>query len=188
MVVASAAALATAAPAFALVGAGASEIDKAVQGLRSSPVYVDPHSANVLSRQDATRVASEIETRNAGPMYVVVLPGAAADAVGGDPVGVLREIQSQLGRPGVYAGIKGAKLKRKNSTPGQVKAAGFPRVRVAQAARHASAVKHGKAAAVLGAVGAAGLGGAAVAHHGRKNSWQSYGKRDTSSAFGIDHE
>jgi hypothetical protein len=40
-------------------------------------------------------------------MYVVVLPGAAADAVGGDPVGVLGEIQSQLGRPGVYAGIIG---------------------------------------------------------------------------------
>jgi anthranilate phosphoribosyltransferase len=29
--------------------------------------------------------------------------------------------------------------------------------------------------------------GAALAHHGRKNSWQTYGKRDATSAFGVDH-
>jgi LPXTG-motif cell wall-anchored protein len=98
-----AAALALAVPAGALVGG----IDKAVQGLRSSPVYVDPGARNVLSESDARRIAREIDAKNAGPMYIVVLPAAAADAAGGDPVSVLREIQKQLGRPGVYAGIIG---------------------------------------------------------------------------------
>jgi hypothetical protein len=41
-------------------------------------------------------------------MYIVVMPGSVADTVGGDPVGVLREIQSRLGRPGTYAGIIGS--------------------------------------------------------------------------------
>ncbi|MEA3033177.1 MAG: hypothetical protein QOH86_1193 [Sphingomonadales bacterium] len=44
-------------------------------------------------------------------MYVVVLPSAAADAVGGDPVGVLREIQQQLQRGGVYTGVIGKKFR-----------------------------------------------------------------------------
>jgi hypothetical protein len=104
-----AAALAFAAPAGALVGAGT--IDKAVEGLRSSPVYVDPGSRAVVSPSDARRIVNEIAAKNAGPMYIVVLPAAAADAAGGDPVGVLREIQQQLGRPGVYAGIIGKRFR-----------------------------------------------------------------------------
>jgi len=44
-------------------------------------------------------------------MYVAVLPSAAADAVGGDPVGVLREIQRQLHRAGVYAGVIGKQFR-----------------------------------------------------------------------------
>jgi LPXTG-motif cell wall-anchored protein len=41
-------------------------------------------------------------------MYIVVMPGSVADSFGGDPVSVLREIQSRLGRPGTYAGIIGS--------------------------------------------------------------------------------
>ncbi|MEA2482393.1 MAG: hypothetical protein QOC55_340 [Thermoleophilaceae bacterium] len=103
-----AAALVFATPASALLGAGASQIDQAIQGLQSSPVYVDPRSGGVLSHQEARQVAAQIDARNAGPMYIVVMPQSAADAVGGDPIGVLRQIQSQLNRPGVYAGIIGS--------------------------------------------------------------------------------
>src|SRR4051794_17822959 len=35
------------------------------------------------------------------------MPGSIADSFGGDPIGVLREIQAKLGRPGTYAGIIG---------------------------------------------------------------------------------
>jgi hypothetical protein len=140
VLLASAAALAAAAPASALVKAGASEIDQAIQGLRSSPVYVDPHSTNVLSSGDAQRIANQIENRNAGPMYIVVLPGSAADAVGGDPVGVLREIQSQLGRPGVYAGIIGTHF-RAGATGGIL-----PRGEAGKLATQAFAAHHSQGA------------------------------------------
>jgi hypothetical protein len=93
---------------FALPAAAQDAIDEAVGGLKSSPVYVDPRSRDVLSPDEATRIAREIDQKNAGPMYIVVMPGSVADTVGGDPVGVLREIQSRLGRPGTYAGIIGS--------------------------------------------------------------------------------
>jgi hypothetical protein len=96
-----------AAPASALVRSGAAEIDLAVEGLSSSPVFVSDNAEDVVSRSEAEDLADEIRTRGAGPMYVVVLPEAAAGAAGGDPVGVLSQIQSRLNRPGVYAGIVG---------------------------------------------------------------------------------
>jgi hypothetical protein len=103
--------------------------------------------------------------------YEPVLAGVGAGATGGAG----------------YAAFKGAKLELKNRSKSQVKASGLPRVKAAQAARHASAIKHGKVAGGLAAGGAAALGASALVHRGRKSSWQSYGKRDTASAFGIDH-
>jgi hypothetical protein len=85
-----------------------------------------------------------------------------------------------------YAGAKAGKLALKNHKTSE-NAKKLPRVTAAQATRKASAIKGGKTAAALGAVGLAGLGGAAAVRHGRKNSWQSYEKRDSTSAFGIDH-
>ena len=61
----------------------------------------------MLPPDEAAQVAREIDKRNAGPLYIVVMPSAAADAFGGDAIGVLREIQSRLRRPGTYAGIIG---------------------------------------------------------------------------------
>ena len=97
------AALSLAAPASAQ-----EEVDRAVEALQSQPVYVDPGANDVLSPGDAAGVADEIDKKNAGPLYIVVMPGSAAESFGGDPVGVLREIQSKLGRPGTYAGIIGS--------------------------------------------------------------------------------
>jgi hypothetical protein len=45
----------------------------------------------------------------------------------------------------------------------------------------------GKAGLALGAAGAA-FGGAHAIHQKRKGSWQPYAKRDTTSAFGVDHD
>jgi hypothetical protein len=92
----------------ALAQETASGTDSAVEALQSQPVYVDPQSSDVLSPGDAAKVADEIDKKNAGPLYIVVIPGSAADSFGGDPVGVLREIQSKLGRPGTYAGVIGS--------------------------------------------------------------------------------
>jgi hypothetical protein len=152
------AALALAGPAAALLGAGASQIDRAAQGLQQSPVYVDPRSGDVLSAADAQRVVNEIDARNAGPLYIAVLPGSAANAAGGDPVGVLREIQSELGRPGTYAGVIGKHF-RAGATGGIL-----PRGRAAQLATESFNAHHsqGVTAVLLDfvdRVGAARAGG-----------------------------
>jgi LPXTG-motif cell wall-anchored protein len=96
---------------FALPASAQDAIDSAVAGLQASPVYVDPNSTDELSSSDASRIAAEIDRRNAGPLYIVVMPGSVADSFGGDPVSVLREIQSRLGRPGTYAGLIGNHLR-----------------------------------------------------------------------------
>jgi hypothetical protein len=92
---------------FPLPAAALDAVNGAVQGLRSSPVYVDPGARDVLSPAEAARIAREIDRKNAGPLYIVVMPGSVANSFGGDPIGVLRAIQSRLGRPGTYAGIIG---------------------------------------------------------------------------------
>jgi hypothetical protein len=138
-----AASLVLASPSPALLGAGESQIDRAVQGLRSNPVYVDPRAGDVLAADDARRLADEIASRHAGPLYIVVLPESAAQAVGGDPVGVLREIHSQLGRPGVYAGMIGTDL-RTDTTRGAL-----PRGLARQLATDASNEHDGEGAAAV---------------------------------------
>lgn len=84
-------------------------------------------------------------------------------------------------------GTKGLRAEAKNHSAGQVKASSLPKVKAAQSARRASAVKNGKVALGLaGASVATGIGAEAV-HRKRKSDWQSYGKRDNTSAFGVDH-
>jgi hypothetical protein len=151
-------AVAAAALAFALPAFAQDAVDRAVEGLRASPVYVDPAARDVLSPTEAARIADEIDTKNAGPLYIVVMPGSVANSFGGDPVGVLREIQSRLGRPGTYAGIIGTHF-RAGATGGIL-----PRGEAAKLATEAFDAHRGEgAAAVLSdfvdRVGAARNGG-----------------------------
>lgn len=149
-------------------------MDMGYFGEEGHPVTLEPIEVEVEKAWSpvASNYDPESSRHKRAAMYEPVLAGAGAAATGGAG----------------YAGVKGALLERKNKTPGQLKAAKLPNVKAAQAVRHASAVKHGKAAAALGAAGAVGLGGAAVVHHGRRHSWQSYAKRNSHSAFGVDHE
>ena len=86
-----------------------------------------------------------------------------------------------------YKAGKGLLKEKPNWSAGQRKARHLPSVKAAQGVRRAAALKSGKAAAGLAAGSAAAAGGAALIHHGRKSSWKSYSKRDTMSAFGVDH-
>ena len=138
-----AAALVFAVPATALRPGAASAIERAVQGLQSSPVYVDPGARSVLSPAEARRIANEIERRNAGPLYIVVMPGSAANAVGGDPVGVLRQIHGRLRQPGVYAGIIGDHF-RAGATGGIL-----PKGEAGRLATEAFDAHHGEGAAAV---------------------------------------
>jgi hypothetical protein len=82
-------------------------LSQAAQALRDSPVYVDPDAERALSGGEQGRLRELIAERDAGPMYIAVLPESARDEAGGDPTGALREIARDLREPGVYAGVIG---------------------------------------------------------------------------------
>jgi hypothetical protein len=82
-------------------------LSEAAQALRNSPVYVDPDAERALSGREQARLRELIAERDAGPMYIAVLPESARDGAGGDPTAALREIAREVGEPGVYAGVIG---------------------------------------------------------------------------------
>jgi hypothetical protein len=97
-----AAALGAAAPA-----AAQGTLSAAAAALRDTPVYVDPDAERALGDEEAARIRDLIAEEDAGPMYVVVLPGSASDEAGGDASAALREIAQDLREPGTYAGVIG---------------------------------------------------------------------------------
>jgi hypothetical protein len=82
-------------------------VSEAARALETSPVYVDPDAERALTDSEVARLREEIAKREAGPMYIVVLPGSAGDEAGGDPSAALREIAQELREPGTYAGVIG---------------------------------------------------------------------------------
>jgi hypothetical protein len=100
-----AAALAAAVPAAAQVTA--SRIDEAARALESASVYVDPDAERALSARAVDRLREAVRRRDAGPLYLAVLPGSAAAEAGGDPDAALREIALSVGEPGTYAAVIG---------------------------------------------------------------------------------
>ena len=82
-------------------------IERAVQALRSDPVYVDPDAERAIGAADAERVRRRIEERGAGPLYLAILPESAKRAGGGSVEGVARAIAQRLDREGTYAVVAG---------------------------------------------------------------------------------
>jgi hypothetical protein len=99
------AALAAAVPAAAQVTA--TRLDEAARALESAPVYVDPDAERALSAGEVDRLREAIRRHDAGPLYLAVLPGSAAEEAGGDPDAALREIALSVGEPGTYAAVIG---------------------------------------------------------------------------------
>ncbi len=56
---------------------------------------------------EAEALRAEIAEREAGPLYIAVLPASAANEAGGDPGAALREIARAVGEPGTYAAVIG---------------------------------------------------------------------------------
>ena len=76
-------------------GALAAPIDEVADSLRSDPVYVDPNTERSLSESEAAEVREAI--RDAGtPVYVAVLPAAAADSAGGDAGELASQVAESL--------------------------------------------------------------------------------------------
>ncbi|MDQ3784739.1 MAG: hypothetical protein M3360_07680 [Actinomycetota bacterium] len=94
----------------AAAGAQGSIIERAAEGLKSDPVYVDPQAESILSSGEARKISDRIERADAGPVYIAVLPEEARSEGGGSVDGVLGTLFQTLGRPGSYVVVAGSEL------------------------------------------------------------------------------
>jgi hypothetical protein len=85
-------------------------IDRAVAGLRSDNVYVDPDADPSLTDAQADALGDRIASSGAAPMYVVVAPEAIRGEAGGDAGLALREIAETSGKRGTYAIVAGRRI------------------------------------------------------------------------------
>ena len=82
-------------------------IDEAAQGLRSDPVYVDPGATDALSASEAEELRDRIAASAAGPIFIAVLPGEAAEETQGSSDELLGVLGEAVGRTGTYAAVVG---------------------------------------------------------------------------------
>jgi hypothetical protein len=85
-------------------------IDRAVAGLQSDNVYVDPDADPALTAAQADALRDRIASSGAAPMYVVVAPEEIRGEAGGDAGMALREIAQTSGRRGTYAIVAGRRI------------------------------------------------------------------------------
>ena len=151
-------------------------LDAAASALRSNPVYVDP-SAERARDVDADRLRGLIR-RGDTPIYVAVLPAAAANEAGvGNAEGVAEALVQRVGLRGTYAVVVGSSFR-----------AGSSVLRSGQAQTLASASFQSKSSDGVGAVletfvdrvnqtaaGQAGGGGAVSGSEGGNDSGGSSG-------------
>ncbi|MGI8606386.1 MAG: hypothetical protein ACR2L0_04425, partial [Gaiellaceae bacterium] len=99
------------ATALAVVAAGpagaAEELTSAADALARDPVYVAPAAERRIAEADAERLRDRIEAKDAGPLYVAILPASAAREAGGDAEQVLEALAQELQRDGTYVVVVG---------------------------------------------------------------------------------
>jgi hypothetical protein len=96
---------------------GQSGLDAAAEALKSDPVYVDPDAEATLSDSEADQLRQRITDKDAGPMYVAVMPRDVVSGSGGSVGAALSELGSRVGRSGTYVLVAGRSL-RAGSTAG----------------------------------------------------------------------
>ena len=87
--------------------AGAAGISEAAQALARDPVYVDPAAERAIGEADAERIRDRIQAKDAGPLYVAILPASAAREAGGSAEQALEQIAQELNREGTYVVVVG---------------------------------------------------------------------------------
>jgi len=99
------------AAAFAAVAAPSASagpiVDRAVESLATDPVYVDPAAERAIGAGEAGRIRDRIESADAGPLYVAILPASATDEAGGSVDEVVRDLIRGVGEDGTYAVVVG---------------------------------------------------------------------------------
>src|SRR4051794_6226101 len=94
-----------------------SGISAAAEALKSDPVYVDPDAEAKLSDSEADELRRRITDRDAGPMYVAVLPRDVVSTAGGSIGAALTQLGRGVNRSGTYVLVAGRSV-RAGSTDG----------------------------------------------------------------------
>ncbi|MDP8976070.1 MAG: hypothetical protein M3N28_06875, partial [Actinomycetota bacterium] len=107
-------------------------VDRAAEALRRDPVFVDD-AAQSRTSVDAEQIRERIR-KGGQPVFVAVLPEAAADEEGGDPTKVAAALGQATGLQGTYAVLVGTRFRAaSNSLPrgtvGTLATAAFQRSR-----------------------------------------------------------
>src|SRR3954454_20511060 len=103
---------------LAAPAAGAqSGLDAAAEALKSDPVYVDPQAEAKLSDSEADQLRQRITDKDAGPMYVAVMPRDVVSRGGGSIGQALTELGTGVNRSGTYVLVAGRSV-RAGSTRG----------------------------------------------------------------------
>jgi hypothetical protein len=90
-------------------------IDRAIAGLESDNVYVDPDADPTLTDAQAAELRDRIVSERAGPMYVVIAPRDIMREAGGDPAAALGEIAQGNQRAGTYVIVAGRTIRALSS-------------------------------------------------------------------------
>ncbi|MDQ3752360.1 MAG: hypothetical protein M3333_05670, partial [Actinomycetota bacterium] len=85
-------------------------VERAAEGLKKAPVYVDPEAESVLRQDEAQRLSDQIERSDAGPVYIAVLPEEVLSEGGGSLAGVIGTLGQTLNRSGTYVVVAGTQL------------------------------------------------------------------------------
>ena len=93
-------------------------IDRAVAGLQSDNVYLDPEAAPTLTDAQAEELSDRIIDQRAGPMYVVVAPEDIAGEAGGDPTAALLQIGTEIRVRATYVMISGRRIRALSNAEG----------------------------------------------------------------------
>jgi hypothetical protein len=99
-------------PAPALAG---ELIDRAVAGLESDNVYVDPDADPALSAAEADELRDRISTSGAAPMFVIVAPKEIRGEAGGDLALAARQIAETTRANGTYVIAGGNRIEAVSS-------------------------------------------------------------------------
>src|SRR5215207_7657126 len=99
--------------------ARAADLDAAAQALMSDPVYVDADAEAKLSDAEADALRARITDRDAGPMYVAVMPRAVVNEAGGSVGAALTELQQRVGRDGTFVLVAGRSFRAGSTDLGE---------------------------------------------------------------------